>query len=536
MSNDNRRRRDPDDFDPEEFGGPLFGDQPEPESPTGQQRRLSFGSDDTGPLPHWSSPPTGEIPRIDATARDDDDDVDVDVWSTFTTESPVWRDDVEEADRATGVLPAVTPPADRDPSGSVPTSSGRDRSGSIPRTAGRDASGSVPRTSAADRSGELPAVGSGELFGGDFERPYGDESGSVPRTRGGDLSGEVDTVGRRDPARITIGTDPSGMPRRSSDPRNRRGAPGRSGPPTRSGRPVGATRAAPRDQRDLTTASAVGLGLAAVFVVALMTRPVIVAVIVAAILGIGAWEYFGKITEKGYRPSVMIGVAAAVGAPLATYWVGETAIPLVIAIAFIVASLGFVGARGIESGPLPNMAVTTMGVVWIAILGSFAGALLNRWSGSDIATDTLFLVALGVVANDVGALAVGSAVGKTPLRPWISPGKTVEGLLGGTLATFVAIFVASRLVPDQNIWGLETKWPLLLAVVVAVLAPLGDLTESMFKRNLEIKDFGTVVAGHGGVLDRFDAFLFVLPGVYYLLEFMSRSDSLSLAYRAALGG
>ena len=69
--------------------------------------------------------------------------------------------------------------------------------------------------------------------------------------------------------------------------------------------------------------------------------------------------------------------------------------------------------------------------------------------------------------------------------------------------------------PDGNVWG-QTKWWLLLAVVIIVLAPLGDLTESMFKRNLEIKDFGTIVQGHGGVLDRFDGFLFVLPGAYYL--------------------
>ena len=90
------------------------------------------------------------------------------------------------------------------------------------------------------------------------------------------------------------------------------------------------------------------------------------------------------------------------------------------------------------------MAVTTMGVVWIGLLGSFA-ALILRWSNrsaaSNVGTDTLFLIVLGVVANDIGALLVGSAIGKTPLREWISPGKTVEGLIGGTFLTFLVLFV-----------------------------------------------------------------------------------------------
>jgi phosphatidate cytidylyltransferase len=168
-----------------------------------------------------------------------------------------------------------------------------------------------------------------------------------------------------------------------------------------------------------------------------------------------------------------------------------------------------------------------MGVVWIGLLGAYAGLIL-RFStaltvagdrivpaGSNHGTDTMFMIALGVAANDIGALMVGSAVGKSPLRSWVSPSKTIEGLIGGTLVTFFALFIASKIVDDQNAWS-QNKWILLLALTISVLAPLGDLTESMFKRNLEIKDFGTIVHGHGGILDRFDGFLFVLPGVYYL--------------------
>lgn len=259
-----------------------------------------------------------------------------------------------------------------------------------------------------------------------------------------------------------------------------------------------------------------GVVLAVLFVLATLWRPVAVLVLIVVVLAVAAFEYFGKVTEKGYRPAVAPGLAACVAAPLAAYWVGDQSLPLVVAFAFIAGASGFIGAAGVDSGPLPNMAITTLGVVWIGLLGSFA-ALIVRWSNQpgfeNVGTDTLFMVVLGVVANDIGALLVGSSIGKTPLRAWISPAKTVEGVIGGSLMTIVVLFVVG-LTGRSDTWS--TGDLLLLGIVIAVMAPLGDLTESMFKRNLDVKDFGALLSGHGGVLDRFDAFLFVLPAAYYL--------------------
>ncbi len=206
-------------------------------------------------------------------------------------------------------------------------------------------------------------------------------------------------------------------------------------------------------------------------------------------------------------------MAACVAAPLAAYWVGDMAIPLVIVFAFFAGAGGFIGADSIESGPMPNMAITMLGVVWIGVLGSYAALILgysNLLGGTDWGTDTLVLVAVGVVANDIGALFVGSAIGKTPLRPWISPNKTLEGLLGGTVLTLLVLLVVGM--QDLSDTWSSTSHLLMLGIVISFFAPLGDLTESMFKRNLDVKDFGTLIRGHGGVLDRFDGFLFVLPG------------------------
>ena len=272
----------------------------------------------------------------------------------------------------------------------------------------------------------------------------------------------------------------------------------------------------------MPVAIAVGLGLVAAFVAALMYRPVAVAALVVVILGLAAVEFYDKVAEKGYRPAVVPGIVACVAAPLAAYWLGVGTLPLVVAFGFIATAGSFIGARSVEAGPMPNVSITTLGIIWIGLLGSYSMLILrfstNPGSLLEVAehrgTDTLFLLALGVVANDVGALFVGSAVGRTALRHWISPNKTVEGLMGGAMLTVIALLLVG-ISESSTTWS--SNWHLLaLALTISVMAPMGDLVESMFKRNLDIKDFGSIVKGHGGILDRFDGFLFTLPMVYYL--------------------
>jgi phosphatidate cytidylyltransferase len=274
----------------------------------------------------------------------------------------------------------------------------------------------------------------------------------------------------------------------------------------------------------MPTAVAVGLIIAAAFIGALLFRPWAVLIIIVAVVGLASVEFFDKVSEKGYRPATVAGIVACTALPLATYWVGAVALPLIMVLAFAAGCLSFISSSGLESSPMPNMAITTLGVTWIGIMGSFGALILSASNvtlfnavgpTTSVGTDTLFLLALAVVANDVGALFIGSAAGRTPLRPWISPTKTVEGFIGGAFMTIVAMVVVG-FADKSDTWN-STGDLIILGLVVAVTAPLGDLTESMFKRNLDIKDFGSIVKGHGGVLDRFDGFLFTLPAVYYLL-------------------
>lgn len=475
MSDDSRRRNRRDDDD---FGPPLFADDP-----TGQTERddlefeddeapLTFGPNDTGPLPHWTDPPTGELPRVLAAGGADRDPTDdLDVWGSFSNQGPVWRDD-------------------------------RDRTGGDDPRNFDDLSGG-PRTGALDET----APPDDPFF--DLETAEHEAVAAAPP--------------RREPGRITIGTDPTDES--MGRPMPNRGRSGRDDPRNRGGRPAGPARTAPGRTtargtagRDMPAAVAVGAIIAAAFIAAVLIKPVAVMVLVVAVVGLAGVEFFDKVTEKGYRPATVVGLAACVAAPLAAYWVGDSALPLVFSFAFIAGAVSFVAAPNVQAGPVPNMAITTLGVTWIGLLGSYA-ALILGWAAAggvdNIGTDTLFLLALGIVANDVGALFVGSAAGKTPLRDWISPNKTVEGLVGGTLATFLVLGFVGVL-DKSDTWN-SVGDLLILALVIAITAPLGDLTESMFKRNLDVKDFGSIVRGHGGVLDRFDGFLFALPATYYLM-------------------
>jgi phosphatidate cytidylyltransferase len=132
------------------------------------------------------------------------------------------------------------------------------------------------------------------------------------------------------------------------------------------------------------------------------------------------------------------------------------------------------------------------------------------------------------VAYDVGGYFVGRAVGRSPLSD-ASPNKTVEGLLGGmaaTIAVGIAVVGIVGIDPfnaDLAFLGHEfgTVDAALVAVAAAVVAPIGDLAESLMKRDLGIKDMGSVLPGHGGVLDRFDALLFVLPTVYFMVRLLA---------------
>jgi phosphatidate cytidylyltransferase len=197
--------------------------------------------------------------------------------------------------------------------------------------------------------------------------------------------------------------------------------------------------------------------------------------------------------------------------PLAAYKVGESAFPLMLALLTVFSLLWYL-FDVVEARAVVSVAVTVFGYAYIGVLGGFAGLLLVSPNGVGL----ILGVVLCAVAYDVFGYLVGSWLGKTTLMEKVSPNKTLEGLLGGMTASIVvAAVIVNRITP----WT-DLGHALSLGVVVAIMAPLGDLCESLLKRDLKIKDFGTLLPGHGGVLDRFDAILFCLPAAYYLAQYL----------------
>ncbi|MEZ5218261.1 MAG: phosphatidate cytidylyltransferase [Ilumatobacteraceae bacterium] len=423
------------------------------------------------------------------------------MWSSFAQQAPVWRD--EDRSDPTALTPIVEPEPfeDRAPSAAL------DAPDPTYEPLFEELIDSPGRTrEPVERGGRAP-LADPEFADPDFaETDFVDPEVVEPEPSAAEPRPKV-----REP--IRIGADPTGGVERGRPGGTRpsdRGRPGAARPGQRP--PTGGTGG-----RDMPTAVALGFVLALAFVLAVkFFGSTGVMGVVVVILALASIEFYEKVQERGYRPALITGVLACVLMPLGAYWQGERAIVLGLFLATVATVVTMMGFSGIESGPLPNTAITLTGVVWIGVMGSFAGLILRAPYSETIGTDTIFALVVAVVANDIGALLVGSAGGRTPLRPWISPNKTIEGLIGGTVVTIGAMILLKIVNSEASTWVSMSHY-LLLAVVVSILAPIGDLTESMFKRNLEIKDFGTLIPGHGGVLDRFDGFLLTLPAAYYLL-------------------
>jgi phosphatidate cytidylyltransferase len=208
-----------------------------------------------------------------------------------------------------------------------------------------------------------------------------------------------------------------------------------------------------------------------------------------------------------WRPVAPVGFAALAGLVLAAHY-GTQRHVLEVAVASLpvvfIAQLG----RAQRGGATIAIAGTMLGVWWIGVAFAHAELLRQLPHGGAITFD----VALGTFLGDTAAYAGGRLFGRRGLAPSISPGKTVEGLFCGILIAIVTVFVAGQF---QNTWMTQGH-ALLLGLTVAVLGPLGDLFESLVKRDAGTKDAGTLFGAHGGALDRVDAAIFTIVGSYYV--------------------
>ncbi len=261
--------------------------------------------------------------------------------------------------------------------------------------------------------------------------------------------------------------------------------------------------------RDMPMAIATGLGLGALVLIAFKLGADATVALATVVLVLAAAEFFMAVRRAGYQPASLLGIVAVGALSLGAYWRFESAVPLVLVLTVVFTLLWYL--TGVDrDAPMLNVSVTLFGVLYIGLLGSFVGLMLNDVNGVGM----VLAAVLATVGYDIGGLTIGRIAGRTPLAA-VSPNKTMEGLIGGMAVSFgVTVLVTGQITPFGDTPG-DLGSAFVLGVVAALAAPLGDLCESMLKRDLGIKDMGSILPGHGGLLDRFDALLFVLPATYY---------------------
>lgn len=257
--------------------------------------------------------------------------------------------------------------------------------------------------------------------------------------------------------------------------------------------------------------------------------------ILAAMLGliaaIGAGEFYRLAGKTGARPLVVPGVIAAallvlVAGVEPTLHATAPWLWVVTVVLLLVSAAAAIQIHGVEGRPFASVAGTVTGAIFAGgtlVHGLFLRHLLDtdlvpgvdgRWAGVALVGFAIGLTWL----NDTGAYFVGSAIGRRKLIPAVSPGKTVEGALAGLFSATIAGALYSALLLGGTIGLPMGVWEGAIGgALIALVAQIGDLAESLFKREAGVKDSGRIIPGHGGILDRFDALFFALPVAYWYL-------------------
>jgi phosphatidate cytidylyltransferase len=264
--------------------------------------------------------------------------------------------------------------------------------------------------------------------------------------------------------------------------------------------------------RDMPMAFLTGFILAALALGSFAIGAGAFAIFASVIVLFAQGEFYFALQKRHYQPATALGLVAGALVLAGGYYRGEPAILAMVALGAFASFLWYMTVpvqhrRNVVS----NIALTVLGIVYIPALAAYALAVLRFADGRALALAIIGLT----IAYDIAAFGVGYFWGSRPLAPNVSPKKSWEGAIGATL---VVIAVSVALVANSIDVLNTVPRAVGLAVVVAVFAPLGDLAESILKRDLGMKDMGSVLPGHGGVLDRIDAVLFVAPAAFLYLR------------------
>ncbi|HJW36780.1 MAG TPA: phosphatidate cytidylyltransferase [Actinomycetes bacterium] len=278
--------------------------------------------------------------------------------------------------------------------------------------------------------------------------------------------------------------------------------------------PAGAEAGMPRRERgaragrNLPVAIITALLLAGVLIATLvLSRPLFVAFLLG-IVTLALLELLAVLRARATRPARPVVLAMGALLVVGAYLEGPAALSFGL-LATILASFGWYLVDRGRTEVTRNVAATVFAVVYVPFMAAHLSLVVGR---ADHYVGAIIGYAALVVIYDTAAYATGATIGRRPIAPQVSPNKSWEGAIGASVACLAA---GAFLLPLWEPWTLASG--LVLAGATCVVAPLGDLSESMLKRDLAVKDMGWILPGHGGVLDRVDALLFMAPVLYYVL-------------------
>ena len=513
--------------------GPAGSDEPNGngvanESESGARRRYwgPQSNSNGAQLPHWTEPATGEIPKIYGLNSSKDDEVDPASVDEGALSFKRERRLLERTDKLGSVHDA-------------PVAKGRHFGHLGSRSSDED----TIDLAGLDRGADGNGLGSGAPTTGSLRvissRPSPLWSRQArahrsPSAQSLDTSeiAKPSSAGPRPEGFSNPDTVPAGPPVEMQLPERRRpqfkkpalNRAKRSGSEAKAspGTPEETPKEASSSSASVTVRVVTGLGLGAVLVIAFLAGHIAVLVAVTLAILLATVEYYRLVRQEhpggpkgGYRPAVIVGLIGTVGAVVGAYLKGPSAIVLVFSFTLLASFLWYL--LGVLKAPvLANASITFMGVAWIGLGGAYAAAIIRPLATGDARRGLAYMMSVLIVvaANDVFAYFGGMVFGKRKLAPKISPAKTVEGLLaGGAGAVLAGALIASHIHPVTMTLGA------MIGLLAAIGGPCGDLVESKIKREIGAKDAGSLLPGHGGMLDRLDGLVFVTPLVFYMLYF-----------------
>ena len=281
------------------------------------------------------------------------------------------------------------------------------------------------------------------------------------------------------------------------------------------------SRRGPETERDVPAAFLTGVVLAGLAIGTLLIGKAVFAVLATVVVLYAQGELFGVMGKHRRQPATAVGLITGALIMGGAYYHGEPAVLAMFGLGTVATFLWFMAVPAAHrQDTLANIGLTLVNIAWIPLLASYVLVMLQTADGRSLVVAVIGLTFVFDTAAFLGGSIMGGQFFQRPLAPTVSPKKSIEGLIIATLVTAVVsvALVTSFVTPFENM----RIQSLFLGLVIAAAATFGDLAESLVKRDMGLKDMGSVLPGHGGVLDRIDSLLFVAPAAFLFFRIVLR--------------